>query len=368
MFMRWLTAGSSPKSAQHRSFRWKKGLLLVLSITMLLTTACSILPKEEEEEVLPPITPPTISQKPEYEVTKATLETKVSANGKLMSQQEENLYFTLDGKRIKDVLVKNGDSVKAGQTLAVLDVEDMQKDLRSKRLQLRKEEMQMKETLRNKDEMDPIQFEEAQILFEERRQEIADLENDIAKAKLASPYSGTIVSLTMKKGDSTKAYETVAIVADTSRLAIAVEMSKDDLKRIALDMEAAVSINNVDKKLKGKVKTLPNPTTENNNGNGQQPGQNNQQDSIDKYVLIQVDELPQGLKRGTPLNAQIIIQRKKDAVVIPTAALRTIGSRTYVQVVDENGKREVDVEVGQQTPTQIEILQGLEPGQKVVGR
>ncbi|SMG13838.1 efflux RND transporter periplasmic adaptor subunit [Paenibacillus aquistagni] len=367
MFMKWLTADSSPKSAQRRRSNWRKGTLLVISITMLLTTACSILPKEEEEEVLPPITPPTISKKPEYEVTKATLETKVSANGKLMSQQEENLYFTLDGKRIKDVLVKNGDSVKAGQTLAMLDVEDMQKDLRSKRLQLRKEEMQMKETLRNKDEMDPIQFEEAQILFEERRQEIADLENDIAKAELKAPYAGTLVSLNMKKGDATKSYETVAIVADTSRLAIAVQLSKEDLKRIALDMETVVSINNVDKKLKGKVKSLPNPSTDNNNNNGQQ-GQGNQQDRIDQYVLIQVDQLPEGLKRGTPLNAQIIIQRKKDAVVIPTAALRTLGLRTYVQVVDENGKREVDVEVGQQTPTQVEILHGLEVGQKVVGR
>ncbi|MNJ71971.1 macrolide transporter subunit MacA [compost metagenome] len=64
----------------------------------------------------------------------------------------------------------------------------------------------------------------------------------------------------------------------------------------------------------------------------------------------------------------IITKRTENAVVIPPSTLRSIGARTYVQVVDENGKREVDVEVGQQTPTQVEILQGLEPGQKVVGR
>ena len=65
----------------------------------------------------------------------------------------------------------------------------------------------------------------------------------------------------------------------------------------------------------------------------------------------------------------IITQRKENAIVIPPSTLRSIGSRTYVQVVDSNGsKREVDVEVGQQTSTEIEILKGLTPGQKVVGR
>ncbi|MDU2242948.1 MAG: efflux transporter periplasmic adaptor subunit, partial [Paenibacillus sp.] len=42
---------------------------------------------------------------------------------------------------------------------------------------------------------------------------------------------------------------------------------------------------------------------------------------------------------------------------------------TYVQVVEEDGtKREADVEVGMQTSTDVEIVKGLTPGQKVVGR
>lgn len=39
-------------------------------------SGCSLLPSETEEEVLPPITPPTISKKPEYEVRTETLEKK----------------------------------------------------------------------------------------------------------------------------------------------------------------------------------------------------------------------------------------------------------------------------------------------------
>ena len=74
------------------------------------------------------------------------------------------------------------------------------------------------------------------------------------------------------------------------------------------------------------------------------------------------------MNRGTPLSINIITKRTENAIVIPPSTLRSIGSRTYVQVIDAEGKREVDVEVGQQTSTKIEILKGLKPGQKVVGR
>ncbi|MNE57059.1 macrolide transporter subunit MacA [compost metagenome] len=75
------------------------------------------------------------------------------------------------------------------------------------------------------------------------------------------------------------------------------------------------------------------------------------------------------MERGRPLSASIVTQRKENATLIPIAALRTVGSRTYVQVIEDDGsKREVDVEVGLQTATEMEILNGLTPGQKVVGR
>ncbi|MNT81340.1 macrolide transporter subunit MacA [compost metagenome] len=79
--------------------------------------------------------------------------------------------------------------------------------------------------------------------------------------------------------------------------------------------------------------------------------------------------MPEQVSRGTQLSVEIVVQKKENAVTIPPSALRTITGRNYVQVVDASGaKREVDVELGLQTSTSVEILKGLEPGQKVVGR
>jgi len=358
MSMKWLTENSSRKR------RRLPALTAALLAFALIAASCSLLPDEGEEELLPEITPPQISKKPEYEVTTATLESKVQAIGKIMSGEEETLFFELDGKRLRTLNVKPGDWVEEGQIIGELDVDDMEKDLRQRKLQFRRAEADMKQTLRDRDTMDPVDFEQAVINFEEQRQSIVDLENEIAKAVLRAPFAGTVVQVNVEKGALVKAYEPIVTIADTSRLVVTANFSKTDREKIAVGMPAVVDINGAGK-FEGKVSLLPVAGSDNGNNNGNPQRSERPED----YVQIDIGEIPEGVSRGTPLSANVIIKRIENAVVIPPSALRTIGSRTYVQVVEPDGsKREVDVAVGMQTATLVEILEGLQPGQKVVGR
>ncbi|MBM6385685.1 MULTISPECIES: efflux RND transporter periplasmic adaptor subunit [Paenibacillus] len=371
MFMKWRTADLSSKEAAPK--RGKRAALIVIGAIMAATmSGCSLLPAETEEEVLPPITPPTISKKPEYEVRTETLEKKVSGSGKMMSQREEKVYFTLDGMHIKELNVKPGDKVKKGQLLAELDVESVEKEIRAKKLQIRKSEVQMKETLRKRDEMDPVEFEEATIAFEELRQELADLEEQLGKATLTAPFGGTIIAVQVEKGAAVKAYDPIATIADTSNLVVAATFAKEDLEKFSAGMKADVDINGAGK-VAGRVKVMPvAEAAGSGSGNGGGSGEGGTppvKETLDQYVIVSLTKMPKGVERGTPLTVSIVTQRTEDAIVIPVSALRSIGSRTYVQVVESDGsKREVDVEVGQQTSTDVEILKGLTVGQKVVGR
>lgn len=366
MFTKWWTAHSSPGRIPGRRLGRPEGaavrmLALLLAASML--AGCSLLPDEpEEEDLMQQIQLPQISKKPEYEVTTQTLETKVTGSGKLLSTEEKTLYFTLGDRRIKKLYVSPGDRVEAGQPIAELDVEDLRKQLRTQKLAFQKEELAMKELLRQRDEMDPIEFETRRLQFEEQRQALADLENDIAQAVLTAPFAGTVVSLSVQEGGQVKAYDPVCVIANPKELIAAVSLSRNDLNKVAVGMEARISINNVGE-VKGVVKALPSSVQE------RDPWNQPQVERLDQYLLVEVPDLPETATRGTPLSAEIIINRKENAVVIPLAALRTIGTRTYVQVVEPDGsKREVDVKVGQQTSTVAEILEGLSPGQKVVGR
>lgn len=368
MSMKWWTAYSSKgdqASYVRRRNRLGLGLLSALALSVAVT-GCGLLPKEPVEEDLSAIQLPKISEKPKYEVVTKTLETKVSGSGKIMSTQEKTLYFTLDGKRVKKLHVQTGDVVKAGQPLVELDVEDLQKQLRNQRLSFKKRELQMKELLRQRDEKDPIEFEQEMLSFEEDRQALVDLEEDVAKATLTAPFAGTVVSMSVQEGDQIKAYDAICVVADPSRLIAAATLSRDDLNKVALGMEVQLDVTGAGQ-LKGKVKQLPVPTDDQNGGRN--PGQGNEPERLDQFLLVEVEKLPETVTRGTTLSASVIVNRKENAVVIPLSALRTVGARTYVQVAEDDGtKREVDVEVGQQTSTDAEILQGLTPGQKVVGR
>lgn len=358
MSMKWWTAYSS----QAINKRGRRAARVFAVATLSLAVAgCSLLPSEPQEEDLSAIHLPQISKKPEYEVTTKTLEKKVSGSGRILTAKEKTMYFTLDGRRIKKLYIQSGQQVKAGEPLAELDVDDLRKSLRSQQLAIKRQELEIKKLLRQKDEMDPVEFETQMIGFEEQRQQVADMEADIAKATLTAEFDGTVVSLSVQEGDQVKAFDQICIIADPSQKVVAVTLSRDDLTKVAVGMETEVDIGNVGK-LKGKIKQLPLPNEGNNNNN-------NGTLRLEQYLLIDVPELPQTVERGTPLSASVILDRRPDAVVIPLAALRSIGGRTYVQVVEADGtKREVDVEVGQQTPTDAEILQGLKPGQKVVGR
>jgi multidrug efflux pump subunit AcrA (membrane-fusion protein) len=358
MFTKWLTGNS-----------FKRTAAAVLGASLIITSGCSLLPKEENEEQLPEITPPQISKKPEYEVTTSTLETKVTGTGKIISMQEETMYFTLDGKRLKAINVKAGQKVTAGQVIAQLEVDDMIKELRDAKLQFKKDEIEMKKTLRDRDTMDPIEFQEKQIAFEEKRQALVDKQVEIDKATLTAPFAGTVVSVNVQKGDQIKAYDPICIIADTSQLTAAAQLAQDELEGVALGMPAVVDISGVGE-VSGKVKQLPVVKEDDqNNGNGGGNGGQPQPERPEDFLLVQLDKLPQGMTRGMPFSISIITNRKENAIVIPPSALRTMGARTYVQIVEQDGtKREVDVEVGQQTATEVEIVKGLTPGQKVVGR
>lgn len=346
---------------------FKRSLVLAMSATLVFASGCSLLPDEKAEEVLPDIVPPQISKKPEYEVTTKTLETKVQVIGKLISLEEETLFFTLDNKHLKELYVKSGDSVQAGDIIGELDVDDLVKTLRLERIAFKTEENNMKQVLRERDEMDPMDFEAKQIAFEEKRQKLVDMDEEISKATLVAPFSGTIVSLSVQKGDTIKAYAPIAIVADTALITPAAKLTKTELEKVAPGLEAVVNISSVGS-FKGSIKQLPVKSTENDGGGGGGTGNEPKPERPEDFMIIDAEGLPEGLNRGTPISINIITKRTENAVVIPPSTLRSIGSRTYVQVVDEDGKREVDVEVGQQTATDVEILQGLEPGQKVVGR
>jgi len=366
MYTKWWTVNWTHKNRTARML----GMLIICGV-LLFSAGCSLLPEEQTWEEIPDITPPNLSKKPEHEVTQQTITSRVTGSGQIMSTREQELFFTLEGQgnRVHEVYVNNGDNVEQGELIAELDVTEMRNNLRTMKLDFRKKEIEMINMLRKANEMSADELEQAKIQFENDRTAIVELEEEISRAQLHAPFSGTIVSLSISPGDSIEAYKEVATVADLSQLAVAVELSDSNLEKVSAGMDAVINLNVIGQRT-GKVERLPlEGGGESNDYPPYYPGGQEEKKTVADYLIIKLDEFPEEATRGTRLSAAIVTERKENAIVIPPSALRTYGGRTYVQAVDEDGlKREVDIQVGQQNSTQVEVLEGLEPGMKVVGR
>ena len=85
-------------------------------------------------------------------------------------------------------------------------------------------------------------------------------------------------------------------------------------------------------------------------------------------VELTFEKMPrQSLNRGQTLDVRITLGAAKPALIAPTGGWLTEGGSAAF-VIDPDGKhaRRVSVTLGRRNPRQVEILSGLEPGQRIV--
>jgi macrolide-specific efflux system membrane fusion protein len=360
-------------------------VLFILLFAFLFTAGCAIFPKEAEEEDIPVIEPPKISKKPEMTVTKGDLVLTAKGTGKVFSNTEQYLYFIgtddegqagggqsqSETFRIKEIYVEPGQDVKAGQVLAELVTKDLDLRVENSENMLKLEEQKLILKLREEPttEEERIEQEQAKAAFKEKQIEHQKLVRQLQNSQIVAPFDGQVAALYYNSGDQVKAYDPVMLLVDNNDLVVGVPLTENEQKMITIGQEATVQINGVKDPLKGKVVKMPTPNKENNNNGGYYGGGSNQiRDERKEMVLISVDHIPAEVKRGTVASASVILQKKENVVKIPLSFLHTYGDRNYVVVTDEQGKREVDVELGLRTPTEVEIVSGISAGITIIGR
>ncbi|MCL4397909.1 HlyD family efflux transporter periplasmic adaptor subunit [Patescibacteria group bacterium] len=83
-------------------------------------------------------------------------------------------------------------------------------------------------------------------------------------------------------------------------------------------------------------------------------------------MVIQFDTSPEAVLPNMSVTANIITQTKDNALLIPTAAVTTQNGQSTVRVKDGNNIQTVPVTLGVSSDTQTEITSGLTEGQTVI--
>jgi len=186
------------------------------------------------------------------------------------------------------------------------------------------------------------------------------LEAQVADTRVSSTISGKVTSVSAYEGREVQAYRTVFVVADEKGLIVTAEPMSSQLQRLAEGMAAAIILSAYPgKELPAQIVQLPYPY-------GRGGGATVEQ--ADKRTHITFDPQDLDLQAGDLVKVIVTLERKDDALYLPPAAIRTFAGRQFVVVEEEGRQRRVDVTVGIQSLERVEILDGLEEGQMVVGQ
>lgn len=317
------------------------GLLSILILGCLTFSGCGVLPKEEQA-LAPPLVKPKKQQYQLYEIKKKDITKEIKGNGSLISMNETNVFTKENNRRIKEVKVQYGQTVKKGDVLIVLDSDNMENDVKLQQYSLQKAQINYARAAEGNDEYNK---QLANIDVQMEKAKLENLQRLLASSKLTAPTDGKVVFLeSVKQGDAIEPFKVLVTVADPNNLEVMYQSSDSD--KVQSGMKADLSLNG--KKYDGVVAQVP---------------------TIGKYkgsIIINFKNSFKDAALGDAIELSITLETKKDTIVIPKEAVKSFMGNNTVEVLDGDKKISTSVEKGIETATEIEILTGLKEGQKVI--
>jgi RND family efflux transporter MFP subunit len=197
---------------------------------------------------------------------------------------------------IKEVDVVEGEQVKAGQTLVVLDTPDLAFSVTGAQAALRSAkdyaflQNYARKTLIGSHFVSlngaPELRQKAASKVQQAQAALDSAQAALAQATLLAPYDGTIVSINVTPGELIQPGQVVAVIGDLAHLQIETkDLSERDIAGVHIGQTAAIRLKAFDQDLTGRVIKIAQMSSEYNG------------DNVYK-VTIQLDTQPAGLLWG----------------------------------------------------------------------
>lgn len=383
--------------------------------------SCFLVP-EEEELLAPPLAePPQITYRTQ-EVERGTIVESVRVFGYFVPAQYVDIAFESISGRMRKVHVSVGDTVQAGDLIAELYGEDIQQEIRQAEIALERARLnlQIKEAgatrsletaqldadvarlrlagleeqlsletaaleavgeetstavkqLRQQVAEQRLSLRRAELTVEERSNPtespelmLARLDVDAAQQRLAAllesqdasrlvaPRDGLVVWVSSRAtaGEYVQAFDRIARIADPDDLLL--EYRGRSAGDFRVGMECTITYD--DQPYPGEVVLTAASAPF------------DQREELEDTVRLRVTGLPPAAETGDSARAELILARREDVLVLPKRAVQQFATRRYVHVLVNGVQIERDVDVGLETATEVEIIDGLEAGESVVLR
>ena len=204
---------------------------------------------------------------------------------------------------------------------------------------------------------------EAQVA--QARASLENAQEDLRNSTIISPIDGLALSRDVNVGDAVSSIlvlgsqaTLIMTLGDVSEVYVQGKVDEADIGKVYLNQAARIVVESFkDKKFTGKV-TKISPLGK-------------EKDNVTTFeVRVSISNPGGELKANMSANAEILLEEKKNVLMVPEAALIYDKERkASVETPDakaENGKKKLDVKLGISNGVKTEILAGLNEKQQVV--
>ena len=322
----------------------------------MVISGCALLPVEEET-LKPPLVKPAKQSFEVVDVKIGSIAKQLKNSASFVSSKTEDLFFKHSGGRLQSINVQVGDKVKKGDIVALLDPEDLENQIYQQKLMLERATLYYKQA-EQQNAKDEITLRLKKIDIEIVQNELKHLNDQLENTKLISTMDGVVTYASQEKeGDNMGAFVTIVSISDPTQVKLESQFSTTvDLSNVTLGMKVDVMMDT--QKYQGKVLQAPSTAAYTEDRALQEKNA--------KTLIIGVEGVPKSVSLGAYADIVIVLEQKNNVLIIPRTALSTFLGRDFVRVLDGESRKEIDVEKGIVSSTEVEIIKGLKEGQKVI--
>lgn len=288
--------------------------------------------------------------------------------------------------RVEGIVLESpveGDAVTSGDVLVRFDSSDQQKALRQAQIALAqarvnrekavdtletsRKDLSDKETLLKSGAVpeDQVRAAGENMASTQRSLELAELgvsqaalaletaQEELAATVVRAPFDGVVLRTDLNPGDLVSRGALLLVFADLSRVRLRAEVDEFDIGKVEVGQSVSISSDAVgESALKSKVERI-SPAAEVVNNI-----------SIFKVSTVLTNQDGK-LRPGMSADVSILIRADK-GLVVPSKAVSTVRSRSYLKVFTDQEVQTRRVEVGADDGVNVVVLEGLEEGELVV--
>ena len=342
----------------------KKLFLAVLAISLVIGVLVfikfnqfAVMGEAGAKMVLPPQTVTAMS------IENTEWEQVIAANGTISAVQGVTVSAEVGG-RVTDINFESADSVTAGQVLLQMDTasEDSQLASAKATAALAKADLARLRKLIKKNLAAEDSLDRAEAQVKETNAQVGVIKALIEKKTISAPFSGRLGIRHVNLGQILAVGDPVVELQMLNPIYVDFTIPQQKLSLLRRDMQVQITSDAVsDKVFKGLISAI-----------------NLEIDTKTRNILVRakVDNPDELLRVGMFVNIEVILPEKRKVLAVPATAVHFATFGNSVFVIDENKSAKSDddkytlrqqfVVLGKSKGDFVEILKGLEPGEKIV--